>query len=539
VGLNLWAAARDGLFHSDDAGATWQPVTAGLPSAAVFALAADATGRLYLGLDGAGIYTQTDDRAGWRRLIAEDPLAAAAILSLAVSADGQQLYAGAAGQGVLSSRDGGQTWRSAYPGEYGRNVALHPARPERAVVALRDQLARTLDGGESWQRLAAPWASRQVVSLLWLADGTLGAGTAEGELYYSRDNGDSWLGGSLDLPPGGIMDLAVIEPEAIDRPHQLLAGTWTGIYGSADGGQSWRELAPDLGNPNAETLRATGAGLLLGTRTGLYRWQPESQDWLPHSADLPSGVASLAVDPLDPQLLYAGTVSHGVYRSDNGGQSWQPLPTLRKGIPDIAIDPQEPDNIYILAAWERVYDSRDGGQSWGAHWAGLGEVIETISLAVDPVEPVVYVGTEMGLYRRYNDDDWELVAPDLADQSILALLAQSRSKFLGRESILYLGTTRGIYYSRDLGNTIQGGGSGWGSGLENISVTALLPDPQDDQKLYAGTAFAGVYASVDGGQNWQPIGSTELAAGIVEALAWGPDGDLFVATTGGVWRGRD
>jgi len=67
-------------------------------------------------------------------------------------------------------------------------------------------------------------------------------------------------------------------------------------------------------------------------------------------------------------------------------------------------------------------------------------------------------------------------------------------------------------------------------------VTALLPHPQIHQRLYAGTAYRGVYESTDGGQSWHPIGPAELADEVVEAMAWGPNGELFVAATNSVWQ---
>lgn len=78
----------------------------------------------------------------------------------------------------------------------------------------------------------------------------------------------------------------------------------------------------------------------------------------------------------------------------------------------------------------------------------------------------------------------------------------------------------------------------WGQGLENLSVTAFLAEPDRPRQLYAGTAFAGVYQSRDGGRHWSPIGPDELADQVVKALAWGPNGQLFVVATDGVWRGQ-
>jgi hypothetical protein len=100
-------------------------------------------------------------------------------------------------------------------------------------------------------------------------------------------------------------------------------------------------------------------------------------------------------------------------------------------------------------------------------------------------------------------------------------------------SILYIGATRGTYRSLDGGDTVLP----WGRGLEGLAVTALLFDPDDPQAVYAGTAYAGLYRSADGGQTWQPFGPGGLDGEIVEALGWGPGGELFVAAPGGVWMG--
>ncbi len=550
----LWAGARDGLLRSVDGGANWQLMADGLPPVPVFALAA-ATGRIYAGLDDAGIYAQTEQ--GWKSLTPplsfEDDqreglggeVASAAVLSLAISSDGQQLYAGTADRGIFASQDGGHTWVNTYPDHYVPNLALNPTHPAQAVASLRDRLVRTQDGGQSWHTLPVAWAQDLVASLLWLENGALGAGTGQGRLYRSLDGGDSWVEGGIGLPRGSVLDLAVTET-------RLLAATWIGLYSSEDGGETWRYLTPTLGNPNAQALLTTTAGLLLGTRAGLFRWQPDNRQWEVAPGDFPpGGITSLAADPANPQLLYAGTSGDGLYRSDDGGASWQRVPTLGVGIPAVAVDPQDSDRVYILAAWERVYESRDGGQSWQARWEGMGEAIEAASIAVDPLKPNVYVGTETGLYRSHNNGFWRPVASALADQTVLALLAQPAPPSAGGGTILYLGTTRGVYRSLDGGVTVQGGGEArrrreagegwggqvWGRGLEEVSVTALLVDPHNPSQLYAGTAYAGVYQSLDWGHTWQPIGPAELTADVVEGLAWGPEGELFVATAGGVWLG--
>jgi photosystem II stability/assembly factor-like uncharacterized protein len=539
----LWAATRLGLFQSRDGGDTWQPVE-GLPAAAVLTLASDAAGRVYVGLDNEGIYAQTKP-GSWEPLTppassGEGGLATARVLSLAVGPDGQQLYAGTAGQGVYASQDGGRTWVNTYPGAYVPNLAFNPAQPQLAVASLRDRLVRTQDGGQLWHTLSVAWAQELVVSLLWLADGTLGAGSGQGRLYRSLDNGDSWVAGGSGLPQSGVLDLAI-------TPAQLLAATWTGLYGSNNGGESWHYLTPALGYPNGTALLTTESTVRLGTRTGLFRWQPGERQWLAAPGNFPpGGIISLAVDPANPPLLYAGSSGEGLYRSDDDGGNWQRLPALGVGVPAVAVDPRDSQRAYILAAWERVYETRDGGQTWQARWEGLGVTTEAISIAVDPVKPYVYVGADTGLYRSYDGRFWRLAAPSLADQTILALLAQPAPPDAAGGSVLYIGATRGIYRSVNNGYTVEGGGAAasglrpsWGQGLENISVTALLVAPHQPGWLYAGTAYAGVYESLDWGYTWQPLGPPELTGDVVEGLAWGPEGELFAVSATGVWRGQN
>lgn len=107
-------------------------------------------------------------------------------------------------------------------------------------------------------------------------------------------------------------------------------------------------------------------------------------------------------------------------------------------------------------------------------------------------------------------------------------------------SLLYIGATRGLCRTSDGGDSLQfcnPEAQSWGCGLEQISVTAVLADPDHPQRLYADTAYHGVYQSLNGGYTWQPIGPAGLSGDLIASLAWGPAGELFVAAEGGVWRG--
>ncbi len=255
--------------------------------------------------------------------------------------------------------------------------------------------------------------------------------------------------------------------------------------------------------------------------------------------DIPvGGVAALGVAPSDGQVVYAGTASGGLYRSQDGGVNWSRVPSdLEIGIRALAVAPDGADHVYALANWERIYESRDGGLSWQAGWTGLELTTEAISLMIDPLDPsTLYLGADTGLYRsHYGGKNWRSVGRPLDDQTVLTLAARPAPNAEGKSSILYIGATQGAYRSQDSGTTVEP----WGGELKNVSVTAFLFDPSDSQTIYAGTAFAGLYRSMDGGETWRKIGPPHLAQEVVEAMAWGPGGELFVASPGGVWAGKE
>jgi photosystem II stability/assembly factor-like uncharacterized protein len=105
---------------------------------------------------------------------------------------------------------------------------------------------------------------------------------------------------------------------------------------------------------------------------------------------------SLAIDPLRPTTLYAGT-NGGLYKSTDGGETWSaanrglPGPTVRV----LAMDPGRPMTLYAGTS-DGVYVTGDGGMSWSPLNAGLTNP-EVSSLAILSATPsVVYAGTRGG-----------------------------------------------------------------------------------------------------------------------------------------------
>lgn len=100
--------------------------------------------------------------------------------------------------------------------------------------------------------------------------------------------------------------------------------------------------------------------------------------------------ACLAVDPYDSEKLYVGSWYRGVYRSTDGGSTWQAinngLPTIYTAFRSIAIDPTDTQRVYVGVGGQ-VYQSSDGGDSWSRLGGTLSTEGEVRRIVIDPANP--------------------------------------------------------------------------------------------------------------------------------------------------------
>jgi len=211
-----------------------------------------------------------------------------------------------------------------------------------------------------------------------------------------------------------------------------------------------------------------------------------------------SGVYSLSVDPANTQIAYAGIWYFGVFKSTNGGRSWN---QVNNGLTNVivnflAIDPTNTDTVYA-GTWGGVYKSTNGGANWIQINTGLTKV-HVYSLAIDPkTTQVIYAGTDGGIFKSTNGGtNWTQINTGLTGTEVYSLAIDPSNT-----QVIYAGTGNGVFKSTD-------GGANWteiNNGLTNTTVCSLAIDPKNTQILYAGTWWAGVFESTDAGINWVPI----------------------------------
>lgn len=531
-GRTVYLGATNGLYRSTDGGDSWHAVAHELPNAPVYALAMVESGRLYVGTDGHGLYVSRD---GGRTVTqAARGLAETTILSLAVDESGRTIVAGTSGEGLYVSHNGGGSWNQVpeLKGAFVSHVALDP-RSDSGFACSRDGVWQTRDNGHSWTRAEIGLQGRVNVVVFHPADSrTVFAGTARGDLFRSNDGGRTWeQWASLKR---AIYTIAV-HPA---HPERMYAGAWDGVYSTSDGGTTWQQRNQGLGSVPIEALvldeqdpRLLWAG---NTFDGVYKSTDGGISWDQAAEGLEEwvrgyGVLSLAIPPSNHELLYAGTDGRGVYVSADGGDTWSPTgTTLQTGIGAIAVLPGDERHLYVRAFYDRVYESTDGGVSWRPRWEGMSDELEIISLTIDGQRPsILYGGSEDGLYIT-NDGASSWRKAGLEGMTVFCVAIHPHDR-----DLLYAGTTRGVYRSNDGGLSWQP----WAEQLTQITVSALVLDPEDPRTMYAGTKYHGCLWSEDGGRTWLPA-NDGLAVPTVNSLVIHPDGvSLYAGTPDGIYKG--
>jgi photosystem II stability/assembly factor-like uncharacterized protein len=332
---------------------------------------------------------------------------------------------------LLRGDEGRRSWKVEGPLLSGWEVyhAMLDARDQTLYAATQSYaygatVHRSPDLGKSWERaeeIGLPEESGLKLERTWHVEPgredepeTLWLGGAPGVLLRSRDRGNSWevVSGILEHPtrekwqPGaGGMCCHSIQLDPVDPNRMYIGISAAGVFRSDDGGESW-------------TPANNGT----------------SADYLPEQyPEVGQCVHKLLLHPQRPERLWQQN-HFGTYRSDDRGDNWERLDG--NGLPSgfgfpIAIHPREPDTAFVVPEESDenrvtangrlgVYRTRDGGQTWQETSRGLPEqawiAVLREGMASDRLDPVgVYVGTQSGsVFVSPNEgDEWVEAASQL------------------------------------------------------------------------------------------------------------------------------
>ena len=413
----IYVGGYGGVFKSINGGSNWAAASTGFSYDAAPHLVVDAVAvsrsnpsTLYAG-EINGVYKSIDAGASWA--VAGNALIGARVLALAIDpSDANKVYV-SANNGIYRSSDGGSTWVKGFSGLNGTTPYSIAIAPGALYVGTSDSVFKSVDGGATWAaaNLGFPAGSGNF-ALSVVVDPqtpTTVYASPRGQAYKSVDSGAHWtaLGVSANY-------LAV---DALS-PNTLYAGSNGNLSRSTNGGTGWTAVNTGLSYSNTSTADVlavavdsrAGGGVYVGTEGGVFRSTNGGSNWAASNAGLTNlVVTALAIDPLIPTTMYAGTRNLGVFKSSDGGASWVNSSTGLLGsgnwVMSLAIDPVTPTTLYAgSGTFSFVYKSMDGGATWRAAATGGAPQLPASALVINPSNPQIVVAGTLngGIYRSTN-----------------------------------------------------------------------------------------------------------------------------------------
>jgi len=319
-----------------------------------------------------------------------------------------------------------------------------------------------------------------------------------------------------------------------------MRGALSGIFRQSVGSDHWellRKGLPERMDVQTITIHPTDANVIFaGSQNGPYRSRDRGESWekLPFP-DPGLEVWSILIHPRDPRIMYLGTSPVAIYRSDNSGDSWRKLPRVtspgrvQMGFPcrviRMAIDPSNPDEVYAGLEVDGVLRSRDRGETWedvGQDLVNLAQrpnlkskigsdsenegMLDAHALTVSSAQPgTVFLAVRMGLFRSTDRgstwQDMEIgrfspltyardvqVSPHDARTLVAALSPAARS------------TDGSLYRSDDLGQSWRRIDHGIKA---ESTMMAVALHPRDPDQVYSVARQGQVFGTRDGGKSWK------------------------------------
>jgi photosystem II stability/assembly factor-like uncharacterized protein len=414
------------------------------------------------------------------------------------------VYAGYGG-GVLKSTNGGDTWTDVSPGlpldinnrpGAGQALAFGSFGSADLYVATIAGVARSTNGAASWTDVSANLPFRDLRALTTTGNDVL-VGTANQGIFTSPNQGTVWSPAGQGLRSPAIGALAA-HPTSTAR---LLAGVRENVSAgsivvSDDGGHLWQyqrstiggidDFAFDPRNPSI-AYAATCGFFITGACAfpqGAWKSADGGRTWNAATGNLPDAATrthAVAVSPTTGAVLL-GTVSAGLFRSNDGGGTWAAVATGATAIKTLVLDPGG-SRVY-LGTSAGVLRSTDGGATWSAANTGLGN-LDVGDLAIDPNSPAT----------------------------------------------LYAATAGGVFRSTT-------GGDSWtavNAGLTATSIQRIALNPATPAGLAVATGAGGVFTSANRGDAWSPA-NDGLSGRSVNTLTFSAAGRLYAGTDAGVFE---
>ena len=332
---------------------------------------------------------------------------------------------------------------------------------------------------------------------------------------------------SIDADGSVSTHLEGLQPEAVaahpDAPERLFCGTFTdGLYRSTDNGDSWEQVGADVIDPGEDPDQTERRG-----------------------ADGGVSVMSVAIDPSDPDRIWAGTEPSGLFCSPDGGDSWTDIANLTDqpsaddwAFPPrpythhtrtLAIDPADGDRLYVGIEAGALLLTTDGGETWTDRPPGSRRDNHTLASHPDAPDRVYSAAGDGFAISADKGESWDHPQVGLDHTYVWGLAVDA-----GDPDTVVVSSAHGAGNAHGHGNADsyvyrRTGDGAWstvadvpqGDGVLRAVLTSSAPGQ------FVAANNRGVFESTDGGASWSELdvaweehGGDQGPRSIVDCRPW-------------------
>jgi len=563
------------LVKSVDGGNSWFPSQIGLSPQQIKDLAISPTffadQIVFAGSNGDGVFKTTDGGGTWATINAG--LADLEVTRLSISPRFDQdpiVYAGVESGLIYCTQDGGDNWESCSTGLPGSEItalAISPAfKDQDEILYVGTSTAgvyASTNGGRRWYPVNNGLSDLQITTLAisndYATDSVVIAGTASAGVFASTDGGLNWYNASFDISDKHVVRID-LSPQFGEDQTMFCVSNDTGAYKSTDGGDSWKLYddgfeyrAPQTAlhfkgvafSPNYVDDRIVFVWMF----EGLFKSKNRGQNFFQLNLYPQTIVRSMAISPdyANDGTLFAATNGGGVYRTADGGTTWETKNTglSFRFLSPIDISPEfAADNMVWTGTLKYVNASTDRGDMWYPMQGDTaGNYFLSRSLGVSPDfanDRTLYTGNLFrGKHALYRSFDRGVTYEPVVNVGVNSVAVIAFSPDFATDRTMFVGSNVGVLRSIDGGTSFQ-----LTTNDRDTETVVVSPDFAADNTVFMGEHFGRVHKSTDRGWSWfessNGLPGNVAVTQIVISEGYSSDRTLFASTvSSGIQKSTD
>jgi photosystem II stability/assembly factor-like uncharacterized protein len=453
------------IYKSVDQGSTWTPVGGkGLPSEPMgrvgVAVVPGTQGNAVFAIASQGVFRSEDGGATWTRTTTDSRVVGNGYFSRIIvdPRNGQNVYV--AQTSMYRSTNGGRTfdaWAGAPSGDDFHVIWINPRDNQNMILGVDQGAIVSVNGGKTW----SSWYNQATGQFYHVI-------TDNSFPYYvygaQQDSGTAAVASRSDYgeityrewAPTGGFEFSYIAPDPL-HPNWVYIGGWYGSVLRFDKttGQivhvfvrspKYRtaNLAPVIFSPQDPHILYVGAQYVMKTTDGGFNWKEISPDLTqkpeakpaegaanPPAGGPPATIITLAVSTVKEGEIWAGT-SNGLIQVTKDSTTWLNVTPAnlqpRSAVRALEASRHDPAKAYAVIARQQdlhpyIYRTRDFGQNWKSITSGLPDSAAAFIVREDPVRAgLLYAGTGNAVYVSFDDGDhWQTLQLNLPTATVTDL----------------------------------------------------------------------------------------------------------------------